>query len=257
MTECQLGVTRLLRCGWNYLQLSNHWDCGKQKPRFLLRLLRPDQPYEVLRVCSASLAIRFLRSCSAILCQMWNIAALAFTTKKSLTQACWRLLTAEGPGEVVKDVGWEHTAQNAPLPLSGIHFCPLLLSDLWWISHIGPMALYLRAYQPFSLEPWYQPSWRSVQVVVAWAFSLGSFQIIFPKGKSALPKTIFGASCRLIFFQLHYDDFNQILIFVNEELLPVTLSSIHNLDLEMYTEMAGGKRKKKLRMFFSRKKCAL
>lgn len=145
MTECQLGVTRLLRCGWNYLQLSNHWDCGKQKPRFLLRLLRPDQPYEVLRVCSASLAIRFLRSCSAILCQMWNIAALAFTTKKSLTQACWRLLTAEGPGEVVKDVGWEHTAQNAPLPLSGIHFCPLLLSDLWWISHIGPMALYLQS----------------------------------------------------------------------------------------------------------------
>lgn len=176
-------------------------------------------------------------------------SCFSFHYKKSLARVCvslnWR-----GPWEVKKDVRWEVTAQNAappsqwhsfldPSTLCSLVGFPRRSNDcsfcLQSISAIFSWALVL-AFMEVLVAGGGRGGWPGEKG--RWASSLGCFQIIFPKGNSALPKTNFGASHRLIFCQPHYDDFNSI-TGILERIATHAYIMLHSQPWSRYTEVAG------------------
>lgn len=154
---------------------------------------------------------------------MWNKAALVSTTKtqshKVYKTLHWRRSWGRNERWPGKNYSSKCTHQwhpflhpfpsPPPLPSPSLLLCryPKEVQRLLPLiaEHFSPFLLSLGA----GLH-------ESMMVAVAvWGlvevdFFLGSSQIIFPKGKSALQKTNFCTSNRLIFCQPHYDDCNVI-----------------------------------------------
>lgn len=142
----------------------------------------------------------------------------------------------------MKDVQVRVTAQNVGPSLSMAPIS-LSLSSLQWISQRGLKSpFFAEHFSPFLLslgaclmgvhggagrEEW------------GWTFSLSPSQIIFLKEKSALLKTNFGVSHKLIFYPFITMILTQLLVSLKGELLPPTLNFIHNLDLDTFKLLVG------------------